>query len=234
MLLNPDTLVRNGAIAALVDFMESNPNAGIAGSQIENQDGGIESSAHRFHTVIGDLLDGARLGVLTRLFPQYEVTPVLQHVPHQCDWVSGSSMIIRKQVIDDIGLLDEDFFLYFEEVDFFFRAKKAGWQTWYVPSAKVMHIEGASTGIKETKRRPQYWYDSRRRFMIKHHGLSRLILSDTLWGIGRLTWNIRRVFKLGAQQSVDPKYYAFDLLWGDFKAILTGQALGSKISENKS
>jgi N-acetylglucosaminyl-diphospho-decaprenol L-rhamnosyltransferase len=224
MLLNPDTLVRDGAIAALVAFMETNPNVGIAGSLIENQDGGVESSAHRFHTAIGDLLDGARLGFLTKFFNQYEVTPPLRSQPHQCAWVSGSSMMIRKQVIDDIGLLDEAFFLYFEEVDFFYRSAKAGWQTWYVPTAKVMHIEGASTGIKEIKRRPQYWYESRRRFTLKHHGLFGLIVSDLLWGIGRLTFVMRRLLKLGAQEpSLDPKWYALDLLWGDLKAILTGK-----------
>jgi N-acetylglucosaminyl-diphospho-decaprenol L-rhamnosyltransferase len=224
MLLNPDTLVREGAISELVDFMELNLKVGIAGSQIENQDGGIEVSAHQFHSPIGELLDGANLGGLTKLFPSYDVNPPLQYQPHQCDWVSGSSMIIRKQVIDDIGLLDEAFFLYFEEVDFFFRSAKAGWQTWYVPAAKVMHIEGASTGIKENKRRPQYWYDSRRRFTIKHHGLIGLIVSDILWGMGRLTYATRRFFRVGAQQpSLDPKWYALDLLWGDFKAILTGK-----------
>ena len=224
MLLNPDTLVRDGAILELIGFMESNPNVGIAGSQIENQDGGIEISAHQFHSPIGDLLDGANLGGLTRLFPKYDVNPPLQYQPHKCDWVSGSSMMIRKQVIDDIGLLDEAFFLYYEEVDFFFRSANAGWQTWYVPAAKVMHIEGASTGIKENKRRPQYWYDSRRRFTIKHHGLTGLIISDMLWAIGRITYATRRMFRAGAQQpSLDPKWYALDLLWGDLKAILTGK-----------
>jgi N-acetylglucosaminyl-diphospho-decaprenol L-rhamnosyltransferase len=224
MLLNPDTLVRAGAIATLVRFMEANPEVGITGSLIENLESSTESSAHRFHSPIGDLLDGARLGALTNIFPDYEVTPPLQYEPHQCDWVSGSSMMIRKQVIDDIGLLDEAFFLYFEEVDFFYRAAKAGWQTWYVPAAKVMHIEGASTGIKEIKRRPQYWYESRRRFTIKHHGVIGLIVSDLLWGIGRFTYAIRRMLQLGAQQpSLDPKWYALDLLWGDLKAILTGK-----------
>ena len=223
MLLNPDTLVRVGAVKSLSDFMDANAHVGIAGSLLENSDGGIENSAHRFHSPMSELIEGARLGLLSRLFPQYEITPPRHEGAHQCDWVSGASMMIRRQLLDDIGLLDEAFFLYFEEVDFFYRSAKAGWKTWYVPAAKVMHVEGASTGIKSTKRRPQYWYDSRRRFFIKHHGVLGLICADTLWALGRLSFVLRRLFKLGAQgQIVDPKFLAWDLLVGDVKALLKG------------
>lgn len=163
MLLNPDTEIRSGAIETLAQYLDKHLEVGIVGSQLENQEGGTENSAHHFHSPIGELLESARLGVLTKLLSKYEVTPSRQSIAHQCDWVSGSSMMIRRKVFDDIGLLDEIYFLYFEEVDFFFRAKKAGWQTWYVPDSKVMHIEGASTGIKFRKRRPSYWYESRRR-----------------------------------------------------------------------
>jgi GT2 family glycosyltransferase len=134
-------------------------------------------------------------------------------------------MMIRKRLIDDIGLLDEAFFLYFEEVDFFYRAANAGWQTWYVPTSKVMHIEGASTGIKLTKRRPKYWYNSRRRYFIKHHGVLGLVYTDLLWLLGRLSFLIRRFLKLGAQKMHnDPKWLMLDLLGGDFLAIFTGRA----------
>ena len=224
MLLNPDTLVRPNAIASLSSFMDANPHVGIAGSQIENSEGGIENSAHRFHCLMGEFLEGARLDLLSRLFSRYETTPALKASHFQCDWVSGASMMMRRQLIQDIGLLDEKFFLYFEEVDFFYRAAKAGWQTWYVPAAKVMHIEGAATGIKSAKRRPQYWYDSRRRYFIKHHGVLNLVCADILWSLGRLSYVFRRLIKLGAQgANADPKFLTWDLLAGDAKAILTGK-----------
>jgi N-acetylglucosaminyl-diphospho-decaprenol L-rhamnosyltransferase len=221
MLLNPDSAARLGAIQALVDFMDNHPEVGIAGSRLQNQDNGIEPSAHNFHSPVSELVEGARLGVLSRLLPKHEVTPAIADTPHQCDWVSGSSMMIRRQLIDDIGFMDEGFFLYFEEVDFFKRAANAGWQTWYVPESVVMHIEGASTGIKSTQRRPAYWYNSRRRYFIKHYGVLGLILADALWSFGRFSFFIRRFLKLGAQSEIkDPKYYSFDLLWGDIKSIL--------------
>jgi N-acetylglucosaminyl-diphospho-decaprenol L-rhamnosyltransferase len=225
MLLNPDTVARQGAIEKLVAFMEARPEVGIAGSRLENADGGIECSAHQFYSPLSELLDGANLGLLTRLFPSYDVTPPLRDEAHPCDWVSGSSMIIRRKLIEDIGPMDEGFFLYFEEVDYLYRAAKAGWRTWYVPDSVVMHIEGASTGIKSTKRRPAYWYNSRRRYFVKHYGISGLILADLLWSLGRLTFFIRRFLRLGAQGELrDPMYYSFDLLWGDLRAILSGKA----------
>lgn len=225
MLLNPDTEVRIGAVATLSAFLDAHPKVGIVGSQLENSTGGIERSAHTFHSPISEMLEGARLGVLSRMFQQYETSAHDYHETSQCDWVSGSSMMIRKRLIDDIGMLDEAYFLYFEEVDFFYRAAKAGWQTWYVPDAKVMHIEGAATGIKLSKRRPAYWYNSRRRYFIKHHGVLGLILADMLWFLGRLSFVTRRFFKLGAQKTYhDPKYLMWDLLSGDVASVLTGRA----------
>lgn len=224
LLLNPDSLARQGAIEKLVSFMDKHPEVGIAGSRLENADGGIECSAHTFHSPISELVEGARLNLLTRFLSNYEVTPPLRNEAHRCDWVSGSSMIIRRKVIEDIGLMDEGFFLYFEEVDFFQRAAKAGWQTWYVPESIVMHIEGASTGIKSTNRRPAYWYNSRRRYFVKHYGVMGLIVADLLLSIGRLSFWLRRFVRLGAQgKQQDPKWFMFDLLRSDLRAILTGK-----------
>jgi N-acetylglucosaminyl-diphospho-decaprenol L-rhamnosyltransferase len=225
MLLNPDSVARPGAIASLVNFMDAHPAAGSAGSRILNKDGGIECSAHQFHSPLSELLEGARLGLLSKPLAKYAVTPQLRDEAHACDWVSGASMIIRRQVIADIGVMDEGFFLYFEEVDFFHRAKQAGWQTWYVPASVVMHIEGAATGINSSKRRPAYWYNSRRRYFVKHYGILGLILADVLWSLGRLTFFMRRCLRLGAQGELrDPPYYSLDLLWGDIRAIVSGTA----------
>ena len=224
MLLNPDCLVQPNAIEKLVTFLDHHPDVGIAGSRLLNEEGGIECSAHTFHSPLSELLEGARLDLLSKRLPNFEITPPLRNVIHRCDWVSGSSMMIRRKVIEDIGAMDDGFFLYFEEVDYFFRAAQAGWQTWYVPESVVMHIEGVSTGIKSTKRRPAYWYNSRRRYFVKHYGISSLILADLFWSIGRVTFFIRRFLKLGAQGVLpEPKYYSFDLLWGDIKAILSGE-----------
>jgi hypothetical protein len=226
MLLNPDTVAHPGAIKTLVDFMDTHPEVGIAGSQLENADGSVECSAHTFPSPLSELDSAAHLGVLSRLLHRYVVTHPVRTVAHSCDWVSGASMIIRRQVIEDIGLMDEGYFLYFEEVDFCRRAKQAGWQCWYVPDSRVRHLEGASTGIHvAAKRRAAYWYDSRRRFFIKHYGITGFVAADLLWFIGRFSFLLRRNLHLGARnnQTTDPRWYMFDLLWGDLRAMLTGR-----------
>ncbi|HSA99737.1 MAG TPA: glycosyltransferase family 2 protein [Anaerolineales bacterium] len=226
MLLNPDTVVREGAVKALVEFMEGHTQAGIAGSLLENRDGGVECSAHRIHSPLSELDAGARLGLLSRLLRRYVVSESPATEAHLCDWVSGASMIVRREVLEQVGLMDEGYFLYFEEVDFCRRAQRAGWECWYVPESRVMHLEGASTDIRATaKRRAKYWYDSRRRFFVKHYGVAGLVAADVLWAIGRFLFLLRRGLRLSARSHVnnDPKWFMLDLLWGDLRAIVTGR-----------
>lgn len=224
LLLNPDTVVYPGAIRSLVDFMQAHPGAGIAGSLLENADGGIECSAHRAPSPLSELDDGARLGLLTRLLKDRAVSSPPRSAAHECDWVCGASLIVRRRVLEQIGPLDEGFFLYFEEVDYCCRAKTAGWSVWFVPESRIVHLEGAATGIHAAKkRRPKYWYDSRRRFFVKHHGIAGLIAADALWALGRWSLLARRLLHLGGRDGNDPKWFMFDLLWGDLRSVLTGQ-----------
>lgn len=224
MLLNPDTIAKEGAVRGLLDFMVRHPHAGIAGSLLENAEGGVECSAHRVHSPLSELEAGARLGLLSRFLCRYVVSAYPCVEAHQCDWVSGASLIMRRSVLEQVGPMDDGYFLYFEEVDYCWRAKQAGWEVWYVPQSRVMHLEGASTGIRApAKRRAKYWYDSRRRFFIKHYGVIGLIAADVLWATGRITLLLRRFLGLGGGSAEDPTGFMSDLLWGDLKAFLTGQ-----------
>ena len=224
MLLNPDTIVRTGAIGALVSFVKSHKEVGIAGSRLENGKGEAERSAHHAPTPLGELESSARFGVLSRLFHRYAVSPPLRETAHECDWVSGASLMVRREVFEQIGLLDEGYFLYFEEVDFCSRAQRAGWQVWFVPESRVVHFEGAATRIGSIgSRRAPYWYNSRRRYFVKHFGVLGLILADALWALGRMSLGLRRIVGLGTGgKDQDPGWFAFDLLWGDFRSLVTG------------
>ena len=86
------------------------------------------------------------------------------------DWLAGASLMIRRQVLDEIGLFDERYFLYFEETDLCLRAQRAGWTSRYVKESRIMHIGSVSTGMKTWKRMPGYWFDSRLRYFTKNHG----------------------------------------------------------------
>ena len=225
LLLNPDTIVHEGAIKALTAFMDAHPRVGIAGSLLENATGETECSAHRSPSPLSELEAGARFGPLTRLLARHVVSPPASTAAHECDWVSGASLLVRRRALEQIGPMDEGFFLYFEEVDFCCRAREAGWDVWFVPESRVVHLEGAATGIRAAKsRRPKYWYDSRRRFFVKHYGTAGLLAADALWAIGRLSFLVRRFLHLGGTAGNDPKWFMVDLLWGDVRATFAGKS----------
>lgn len=196
LLLNPDTVVRPGALEALLSYMASRPEVGIAGSRLEDPDGTPQISAFRFHTVLGEFNNQLGLGVVQRLLRRWVGNPPITDSPVPCDWVAGASMLVRRQVFEQVGLFDEDYFLYFEEVDFCLRAQRAGWACSYVPQSRVVHLVGQSTGVTNPNARrnrlPSYWFDSRRRYFIKNHGPLYATAVDSVWIASHLLWQARR------------------------------------------
>ena len=175
---------------------------------------------------LGELEAAAGLGVLTRLLRRFAVSPPPTNAAQECDWVSGACMAVRREVFDSVGLFDEGFFLYFEEVDFCRRARQAGWACWCLADARVVHFEGASTGIRTARRRlPSYWFASRRRFFLKAYGAAGLIAADVLWTLGRASLVTRRALGLGGQEGSDeqPSRRTRDMLASDAKAMLAGE-----------
>lgn len=197
LLLNPDTIVRPNALKVLVEFMDEHPEAGIAGSRLEDPDGTPQHSAFRFHTVFSELDLGLRLGLISKLLSNWVIAPPISDEVCPTDWVAGASMIIRREVFEAAGLIDEGYFMYYEEMDFCLQAKRAGWSCWYVPQSHVVHLVGQSSGVTDTKRPPkrlpQYWFDSRRRYFLKNYGWLYTALADAVWTIGFTLWRLRRV-----------------------------------------
>jgi N-acetylglucosaminyl-diphospho-decaprenol L-rhamnosyltransferase len=195
-LLNPDTVVRKGAVSQLVKFMQNNPAVGIAGSQIEDENGQALPSAFKFHTWQSEMNKGFSLGLLTKLLRRWVSEQTIPKEPIKTDWVSGASMMIRREVFEQVGLLDDTYFMYFEETDFCLQAAKKGWECWYVPSSRVMHLVGQSTGIshkKMQKRMPVYWFESRRRYFLKNFGALYAAMADMCWLVGFSTWKLRNI-----------------------------------------
>jgi GT2 family glycosyltransferase len=122
--------------------------------------------------------------------------------------------MVRRSVFASIGLLDEGYFLYHEETDFCLQAQRAGWTSWYVPESRVMHIAGGSTGVTTRnaplKRRPQYWFDSRRRYFTKNHGWAYAVVADLAWSTGLVSKQLRR--RLQRRPSQDPPHLLWDSL----------------------
>jgi N-acetylglucosaminyl-diphospho-decaprenol L-rhamnosyltransferase len=195
LLLNADTIVQEHALDALVSFMEAHPRAGIAGSKLVAPDGMVEATPFRFPGIATELDRGLRLGIVSALLsPWSEVLPK-RNGPFRAGWVSGASLIMRRAMIEQIGLLDEGLFTYFDDPDICLRAARAGWETWYVPASQVIHFGGASTGLtgnRRPTRRPTYWHQARRRFFLKNYGACYTVLADAVFILGFAIWRLRR------------------------------------------
>lgn len=192
-LLNPDTIARPDAIGALVRFMETHPDAGIAGGRCLWPDGRPRHSAFHFPSPLGELVGALSFGPLSRLLPRYDIAIPLSDAPARVDWVSGSHLMMRGTVIDAIGPMDEGYFLYFEETAYCARAADAGFACYHVPDSRIVHIGGQSTGVTgqaRKNRRPRYWFASRARFMIGRYGKAWTHIANVLW---LLAWPPGRV-----------------------------------------
>lgn len=218
LLLNPDTVVRPGAVRELVAFMEQHPKVGIAGSRLEDLDGTPQRSAFRFPTVASEFEGGMRFGLVSKILQNHLVAPPVRDDTYPIDWIAGASMIVRREVFDAIGLMDEKYFLYFEETDFCLRAKRAGWPCWYVPASRVVHLVGQSSGVTDVKkparRMPKYWFDSYRRYFRKNHGVVYAWMAALAWTVGFSTWRMRR--RLQGKPDTDPPQMWWDFVRNNF------------------
>ena len=150
LLLNPDAEIVNGAIQKTVRFFDEHPKAGIVGCSLKYPDGRIQASAYSFPTVWNMLSEATFLYKFfpkTRLFGGYHLTYLNYSQPVQVDWLIGAFFLIRREVIESIGLLDEQYFMYAEDTDYCYQAKKAGFEVWLTPEAEVFHIYGGISGI---------------------------------------------------------------------------------------
>ena len=192
---------------------------------------------------MGELEGAAQLGVVSRVLRKWAVSPVgaggelavnaigaAPRPPYRCDWVSGASLLARRQVFEQIGGFDESFFLYFEEVDLCCRARAAGWEVWHLPGTDVVHLEGSTTGISSrSRRRPSYWFESRRRLFVKQGGVTRLLFADLGWSLGRCIRALKVL--VGGMARQDPPWFAWDLIVGDLYAVMQGRC-DVKVADN--
>ena len=160
-VLNEDTTAGDWGFEALTTYLDSHPRVAALGPRLVYPDGRLQDSAWRFPTPLVSALSLATLGRLG-------VTQSRGDVPRAVDWVTGAAVVLRREALDEIGLFDEDFFLYSEEVDLQARLHRAGWEVHYFPRASVVHHESQfSTDIPE--RRINEMWRSRHRYWQKHH-----------------------------------------------------------------
>ena len=174
LILNPDTIIFNDSIQRLVEFLDQNPKVGAVGPKIVNPDGSIQfECARNFPTPITEFY------VLTTLYKRFPKSKIFgkylmsywnHNDQREVELLAGACFLIRRKVFDEVGLFDENFFMYTEETDLFYRIKQKGWKVYYFPSAKIEHLWG-----KSTEQLPYAMAVEARRtmelFFEKHYGL---------------------------------------------------------------
>lgn len=166
--LNPDAAPEPGAIDAMISYLDKRPDVGVVGSGLLNQDGSHTDSFFRFPSFWSEIESALEFGPVSRLLARYRLSLGTPENAIPADWVAGTSFMARSEVFRSVGGFDEDFFLYWEEVELCHRIKNAGFAIHGLPTAKVMHVGGASTGMHRRERRiPDYWHRSRNLYFTK-------------------------------------------------------------------
>lgn len=171
-LLNPDTELHPDALQTLYDYAEAHPDVGIIGPRLFYGDGTPQSSRRRFPTLATAFLESTKLQQWfprNRVLTRYYILDTRDDETQEVDWVTGAAMFVQRAVYEQIGGLDEGFFMYSEELDWCYRAKRAGWHIVYLPTAQVIHHEGKSSE-QVLAARDIHFHSSKVRFFRKYHG----------------------------------------------------------------
>jgi GT2 family glycosyltransferase len=185
LLLNPDTLVAPGALQALVDFLDEHPRVGAAGPRIRNADGSLQISSHPRPTLSREFWRMFHLDTLSP-YAAYPLTKWDANRPQEVDILMGACLLLRKEALDQVGYLDEDYFMYSEEVDLCHRIQRAGWHLYWVPQAELVHFGGQSTQQVPTEMFLNL-YHSKIIYFRKHYGQSAVWIYKLILRIAALS-----------------------------------------------
>ncbi len=184
LLLNPDTIAHAGSLQRMLQAFSNHPKAGIVGPKLLNPDGSVQSSVRRLPTAWALAAIALKFRHLWKNFPplrRYMAADLDIEREQSVGQVMGAAFLIRRELIDSIGLLDEGFHVWFEEVDYCKQAADAGWETWYVPAATITHLGGESFKQQPSVQRQQRWRKSVQHYAKKHFTLPEQMF---LWKAG--------------------------------------------------
>ena len=186
LLLNPDTIILPDSLDTLVKFMDEQPDVGASGPKILNPDGSLQPSCRSFPTLMTAFFEETLLSRLfskNKLINKYKMGYWNHNNIGEVDQPMGSALLIRRKVIEQVGLLDEQFYMYYEEVDWCYRMKKAGWKIYFIPQAQIIHYGGVSASKNISKNLIEL-YHSRYKFFRKHKGVLSVILLKVIVAMG--------------------------------------------------
>ena len=200
LLLNTDAFVADDSLQKTIDYMDAHPECGILGVRLVGRDGDLQPSCRYFPTPLNVFV--ARTG-LGRFFPGLKMVDEMtwdHDAVRECDWLPGCFYLVRREVLDQVGLFDPRYFLYYEEVDHCKRVKAAGWKVVFYPHTTVVHIGGESSkSVAEleaaSRQISSYQIESELLYFRKHHGVPGLILHMLLVCLGDLVLALKALLK---------------------------------------
>lgn len=176
LLLNSDTEIREDSIGTMLRFMDGHPAAGAATCRLDLTNGTMDPACHRgFPTpwaAFTYMTGLEKLFPTSRIFGHYHMGYKNLTIPHQVDCISGAFFFVRRAAIDDVGLLDEDYFMYAEDIDWAFRLKRAGWEVWFNPEATVLHKKkqsGRANILRSTQVQTEIYFHTYNWLFYKKH-----------------------------------------------------------------
>lgn len=189
LVLNSDAALRPGFLATILEHAQANPRAGLIAPRIENEDGTVQTSCFLFHRPTTEFIRGACSGPVTRLLGRWNLPLGTEPDPSRIEWASFACILVSGRMISDIGPMDEGYFLYFEDVEFCMRARRAGWSLLHVPEARAIHHRGGSGPVKSLRkahrRLPVYYWRSRTRYFAQAYGWVGPLMANLSWHAGR-------------------------------------------------
>ena len=217
MLLNPDARLTNETVSILAQTLEENQKAASAGTLIGLTNGSFGASAFRFPSLTDEVVQTLNFRIVSSWFSHLRVPLPATHPAGAVDWVSGTAVMFRFDALRDVGFFDPEFFLYFEETELQYRLHQKGWLALFVPSARVNHEQGASTGLlseEDTRRSlPAYLYQSKWIYFRKTRGRFRsLIAAILVLGAGVLNVVHRRV--RGREPTIARRFFKDHIRFG--------------------
>jgi hypothetical protein len=187
ILLNPDTEVTEGSLASLIRFMDTHPEAGAVGPKLEYPDGSFQPSCRSFPTIETEFY---RAFFLDQIFPKSKIfgKNMMSYWKHndirEVDQPMGAALMVRRAVIDEVGMMDEGLVFWFDEVDWCKRIKNAGWKIFFTPQAKIYHHKNKSfvqwKALKASLKLAKIWRGSRNYYYRKHHGALSVVIVNLL------------------------------------------------------
>ncbi len=211
LILNSDALLHPGFFDAILAAADSHPEAGLFAPEIDGGDDEIQHSCFRAHGPASELIRAARTGIVSRILARHVIHLPLPPDPEKIEWASFACILLRSEMIDDIGQMDDGYFLYFEDSEYCVRARRGGWKIMPVPGARATHFRGGSGPIKtlseERKRLPPFYWRARNRFLRQTHGPLGPVTTNLAWCLGRVICRMRPLFGREVRKAQDCEWH---------------------------